>query len=561
MGRELATWIDEGSASVDLFSVDCARFHPETVKDRKWVKDRTHESYAKTYATVFPHDEALAGRDARTSGVHSALVEMGCVHQARHGFERPGWFVNGHEGDQAPLPYDYYGAYADGLGPWRLDEGEDHLPIPAHAGHVYSDMIEGELAFGWRNSHGIVSDECKAAREGVAIFDQSYFGKFIVNGPDAAEAVQYLCGGDVSSKPDGAITYTPLCNAKGGVEADLTVTTLFPDDVARYSDLNERCTGSDAGAAGAAAYYFAAGGSTATKDLAWIERVLDDGGYNAAVHDVSQTMSVLSIQGPHSRRLLQTIATSDPCTLDDGALPFSSYQNVEIAGVAAHCLRLTFVGELGFELHVLSEHAETILRALWEAGETYSADHGVPVRNAGYMAIDSLSAEKGYRHWHADLTNRDTPMEAAIGFTVLPKLKAEIKFLGSDALHAKRAKGLQRRLICLSIDGTFNAAGTSMPMNGLETIYRNGLPVGYVRSTAYGHTVGRTIAYGYVEVAPGEKSVTMAWLKEGEWGVWNHCQQVPATFHQKSPYDPANEKIKGGLTLTQPCREHSENTH
>ena len=153
------------------------------------------------------------------------------MHQARHGYERPGWFVDRHEaGVQAPLPYDYYGAYADGFGPWRLDEGEDHPPTPKHAGHIYSDMIEGELSFGWRDSHAIIAEECTAAREGVAIFDQSYFGKFIVNGPDAAAAVQYLCGGDVASKPDGAITYTPLCNAKGGVEADLTVTTLFPDD-------------------------------------------------------------------------------------------------------------------------------------------------------------------------------------------------------------------------------------------------------------------------------------------------------------------------------------------
>ena len=180
---------------------------PQQTSDAKWVKDRTHESYAKTYAIVFPHDEALAGRGARTSALHSELEAAGCVHQARHGFERPGWFEKGagggegegggegggegeggaRGGSQVPLPYDYYGAYAD-EGGWRLGAEDKHpASIPSHeeGAHLYHSLIDNECTFGWPSSLDAVAEECRAAREGVAIFDQSYFGKFLLSGPDA----------------------------------------------------------------------------------------------------------------------------------------------------------------------------------------------------------------------------------------------------------------------------------------------------------------------------------------------------------------------------------------
>jgi len=373
------------------------------VRDAKWVKDRTHESYAKTYAVVFPHDEPLAGRDARTSALHELLQARGCVHQARHGMERPGWFVE--PSAHAPLgqvpkqPYDYYGAYAD-EGAWRLygnsPTGGGDLPasIPKHDNHPYHALIDAECTFDWCASHPIIAGECHAARTGVAIFDQSYFGKFILTGRDADAAVQYLCTADMdpATRLPGSVAYTALCNHNGGVEADLTVTKL-PDG---------------------SGYYFAAGGSTLTKDKAWIDAVCHARGYQVALADVTDDLAMISVQGPHARRLLAPLVEEEGALSHD-AFKFSTCKAVTMLGHEVWCLRLTFVGELGFELHVPNECAADIYSAIRLRGEQYEAEVGVPVRDAGYRAIDSLSAEKGYRHWHADLTNKDTPLEAGIG--------------------------------------------------------------------------------------------------------------------------------------------------
>lgn len=517
IGREVATWIAQDSPSLDLFSFDCARFHPTSVQDDKWVRDRTHESYAKTYAIVFPHDEPLAGRGNRKSALHNELQARGCVHQARHGFERPGWFVPPCDGSQAPKPYDFYGAYKEGA--WRLspslkDTDEEPLDIPAHDDHPYLDLIEEELTFGWPRNREAVAEECRAAREGVALFDQSYFGKFLLKGPDAKAAVQYICGADMDKQVPGTVTYTPLCNERGGVEADLTVTRL-PDD---------------------SGYYFAAGGNTATKDFEWITRQLEMNGFDAKLVDQSDDLVMLSVQGPHSQVLLSPLVTHG--SLDDQA--FSTCQEIELAGVKLYCLRLTFVGELGFELHAPSSEAAALYRAIRKAGDAYEKSNGIPVRDAGYRAIDSLSAEMNYRHWHADLSNADTPMQANIGFTVLSKLKREDEpdFLGREALQRQRASGLQKKLVCLTI------SNPEQPLFGMETIWRNGVCLGLVRSTAYGNTIDANIAYGYVQAPEGVAKITKKWLEAGEWEIGDKGARTPATFHFRAPYDPNVETEK-----------------
>jgi len=512
IGDQIATWITEGSPSLDLFSVDCSRFHPATVKDHAWTSSRTHESYAKTYAIVFPHDEALAGRGARRSALHQSLEQRGCVHQSRHGFERPGWFVPADAGGdtQTPKPYDFYGAYDDGGG-WRVHP--DHEGTTKHESHRYNEIIEGELTFGWPASHDIVKDEANAARDGVGLFDQSYFGKLYLSGEDAPKAIEWLCAADVNAKDDYSVTYTPLCNAKGGVEADLTVTKL-PGGV----------------------YYFATGGATQTKDKEWILRTLEEKGLSkVSMHDASEEMTILSIQGPHSRRLLQPLVDIE---MNNENFPFSTAKFVDICGHKVMCLRLTFVGELGYELHMPASAAVEIYEAIKTAGGEYEVLNNVPIRDAGYRAIDCLSAEKGYRHWHADLSNRDNPMEAGIGFTVVPRLKnpESSDFLGKHALEEARDLGLQRRLVCLTLDD-------HRPLHGGETIWRDGNCVGYVRSTAFGHSVNSTIAYGYVDKGADIDKITNKWLQAGTWAVGDRAEILGAKLHIKSPYDPSNERI------------------
>lgn len=505
IGREVAHWIDTGSASVDMFSFDVARFHPTTVADPAWVQDRTHESYAKTYAVVFPHDEPLAGRNRMQSPLHETLVRKGCVYQSRHGGERPGWFAD----EAAPTAlYDFYGAYADEGTGWRLGPGRDD--VPAGSDGRYLQQIEGELTFQWPASSGKVREECLAARHGAAIFDQTSFGNFIVEGPEAEAAVQWVCGADIASKGVGDVSYTVLCNANGGVEADLTVAPIGPNR-----------------------YYFVGGGQTVTKDYNWIRNAI--AGYDCVIRNISDETAVVSIQGPHSKRILEQLV--QPGALE---MPFSSLREIDVAGTPVQCLRLTFVGELGYELHCPRQSVLHIYNSLWEVAGPYSAATSVPVRDAGYRAMDSLSAEKSFRHWHADLSNRDTPFEASIGFTVLGKLKTDVPFLGREALERHRTRGLGRRLVCLTVDDR------SVMLHGAETLHRDGVCVGLVKSAAYGYHIGASIAHGYAErPASLDGRITMLkWISTGTWEIGDRGVRHPATYHARAPYDPKMERLE-----------------
>ena len=217
--------------------------------------------------------------------------------------------------------------------------------------------------------------------------------------------------------------------------------------------------------------------------------------------------------------------------------------DIEIDGVKIMCLRLTFMGELGFELHVPRAESANIYKLLRTCGDEYEKETGMPVRDAGYRAIDSLSAEKSFRHWHADLTTKDTPLEAGIGFTVLKKLKRTgadaPDFIGRKALEEQRANGLKRKLVCLILDDE------SIPLHGMETIWRDGKCVGLIKSTAFGHTIGKTIAYGYVDAEKaGAKKITNKWLEAGEWQMGVTGELHDATLSLKAPFDPDNNRIR-----------------
>eukprot|EP00656_Telonema_subtile_P023001 TRINITY_DN2430_c0_g1_i14.p1 TRINITY_DN2430_c0_g1~~TRINITY_DN2430_c0_g1_i14.p1 ORF type:complete len:771 (-),score=170.25 TRINITY_DN2430_c0_g1_i14:295-2607(-) len=523
VGAEMATWMLEGAPSKDLFSMDIARFHPDCTAHRDWVLRSSHESYAKTYAVVFPHDEHLAGRGVRKSPLYDQLLQAGCIFQGRHGFERPGWFSN-QQGVEAQ-EYDWYGAYHEQGEVTGLD-----IPAPSlRTAHQYKDMVEGECTFNWRASFDAVSREVHAARNGVAVFDQSYFGKFLLTGPDAAAAADWMATAPVGGREVGAVVYTALCNQRGGVQADLTIARDAQDQ-----------------------FYISSGGSTATQDSRWMRSVLHQQGLEACLTDVSDQFAIMSIQGPYSRELLQTMSTPEGSGLLE-ELPFSHCGEVgfelEKGAVPIRCMRLTFVGELGFELHVPSQLAGEVYSKLMSQGQTLEARLGVPVANAGYHCIDSLSAEKGYRHWHADLSNTDTPMEAGIGFVASNKIKNGPDFLGREALAASKAAGLQRKLVCLTVDAQ-NPAATGeweLPLNGNETIWRDDVCVGFVRSTAYGHTIGRSVAYGYASLAPDSDTpkITNQWLESGTWHIGSLGQKLPAKLHLKAPFDPTNQRVKG----------------
>lgn len=496
-GRELAHWVAEGHPTLDMFSYDVKRFHPNFYDNQEWIKETSHESYAKNYAIAFTCDEPMAGRNRRKDPFHERMVEAECVFQSRHHWERPGWFVTkkGFIKNPEVRPYDFYG----------------HYGYDGHENYGYRDIIHGENTFQWTHSHVLVAEEVVACREYCAVFNQSYFGKFFLEGPDADAAMDYICTNDMR-KPNGTTVYTHMCNEKGGVMCDLTVTRL---------DTNK--------------FYITAGGGTATHDFDWISKVIEQKGFDCKLRDETEEWGLLSIQGPQSHALLsELVLETDKVALD--AFPFSTAKDLTIKGetsedanYAVRVLRLTFVGELGFELHIPKSSCLAVYDQVMRKGKKHH------IVNAGYRAIDSMSIEKGYKHWHEDVRMDDTPLEAGLGW--LCKFKTDIDFCGRAALEKQKADGVKKRLICLTLD-------ENIPLHQRESIWADGVCVGYMRRCDYGHTTGKVIGYGYVSHPDGE-TVTNKWLKQCNFKVHTtNKHDVQATWHPKCLFDPANERIQ-----------------
>ncbi|XP_072604322.1 sarcosine dehydrogenase, mitochondrial isoform X2 [Vulpes vulpes] len=458
-GQELAHWIIQGRPEKDMYSYDIRRFHHLLTDHRRWIRERSHESYAKNYSVVFPHDEPLAGRNMRTDPLHEELLARGCVFQERQGWERPGWFTP--QGTAPVLQYDYYGAYGN----------------QAHEDYTYGCLLGDEYTFDFPPHHDVIKKECLACRGAAAVFNMSYFGKFYLVGLDARKAADWLFSADVSRPPgDG--------------------------------------------------YYLAVGGAVAQHNWSHISTVLQDQKFRCQLIDSSEDLGMISIQGPASRTILQEVLDAD---LSNEAFPFSTHKLVRAAGHLVRAMRLSFVGELGWELHVPRSACVPVYQAVMTAG----TKHGLV--NAGYRAIDSLSIEKGYRHWHADLRPDDSPLEAGLAFTC--KLKSAVPFLGREALEKQRAHGLPRRLVCFTVD-------EKVPMFGLEAIWRNGQVVGHIRRADFGFFIDKTLAYGYIR-DPSGGPVSLDFVKSGDYALERMGVTYPAQAHLRSPFDPDNKRVKG----------------
>ncbi|XP_027881086.1 sarcosine dehydrogenase, mitochondrial [Xiphophorus couchianus] len=496
-GRELAKWIVHGRPEKDMYGYDIRRFHSSLTDNTRWIRERSHESYAKNYSVVFPFDEPLASRNMRKDPFHEVLTEQGCMFQERHGWERPGWFNK--EGPAPPKNYDYYGAY-------NIRNNENYR---------YKELLGKEYTFDFPPHHDVIKSECLSCRHDVAVFNMSYFGKFYLTGPDAKKAADWLFSADVNKKP-GSTVYTCMLNKRGGAEADLTVSRLEPG--AAKLPLAPPSDGD--------AYYLAIGGGVAEHNWNHIRTVIQDQGFHCQLTDHSEDMGMISIQGPKSREVLQDVLDAD---LSNEAFPFSTHKLVNAAGYQVRAMRLSFVGELGWELHIPKDSCVPVYRAVMAAG----AKHGII--NSGYRAIDSLSIEKGYRHWHADLRPDDTPLEAGLAFTC--KLKSSIPFQGRETLEKQKEAGLRRRIVCFTID-------EKIPMFSLEAIFRNGVPVGHLRRADYGFFIDKTLGYGYIH-NPDGGVVSGDFIKTGTFTLERMGVAYKAKAHLKSPFDPENKRVKG----------------
>lgn len=426
-GRALAEWVVEGEPTVDLVGVDVRRFAPFNANNH-WLRDRVAEVLGLHYAVPWPNRELETARPFRCSPVHDRVAAAGAVFGSKMGWERPNVFAPA--GEQARLDYTW------GKPSW--------LPWSAA--------------------------EQRATRSDVAVFDQTSFSKYVVQGPGALGWLQWVCAADVDVEP-GGVVYTPFLNARGAYEADLTVTRVDAEE-----------------------FLLVSSSATTVRDLDWLERHRPEG-CAATVRDVTSAYAVLGVMGPRSRELLAPLTAAD---LGEEAFPFATSRQLSLGYATARATRMTYVGELGWELMVPVELAAGVYDLIKGAGAT----------DAGYYTIESLRLEKGYRAFGRELTPDFTPVEAGLVFATA--LNGEKPFLGREALLAHRDRlrgpGPRRRLVSFVVD-------SPEPMLwGGELVLRDGSPVGQVTSAAWGETVGACAGLAYLR---RDEPVTSDWLEAG----------------------------------------------
>jgi sarcosine dehydrogenase len=367
---------------------------------------------------------------------------------------------------------------------WFAPEGMEPRDIPT---------------MGRQNWFDAVGDEHRHVREKVGIFDQSSFAKYEVSGPDALTALSHICANDVT-KPVGRLTYTQLLNTRGGIEADLTVARLADDR-----------------------FYIVTGTGFRTHDLAWIREHIPQGA-DVRIEDITEDHGTLSLMGPHARDVLEKVTSAD---VSNSAFPFAHVREIDIAGHTVRALRVTYVGELGWELHMPIGATGEIFDALMREGKPWD------IRPVGYRALESLRLEKGYRAWGSDITPNDTPHEAGLGWAV--RRNSNTGFVGQQALAALAGQPLTKRFAGFVIDDP------DAVLVGRETILRNGQPVGYLTSGGYGYTIGKSVGYGYVR---NEDGVSNGFLEDGDYELVIAMERFPARIGLKPFVDPANAKVK-----------------
>lgn len=339
----------------------------------------------------------------------------------------------------------------------------------------------------WHTASAI---EHQAVRERVGLFDLTSFAKLSVKGDDAASVLDRLSAGAVNGAV-GASVYTQWLNSDGGIEADLTVSRRSEEE-----------------------FWVIGGAGTKRRDLDTLERAVQ--GRNATVTDLTSAFACLAIMGPNARELLQSLTSID---VSDEAFPFATNRDIDVADALVWANRMSYVGELGWELYVPSEMAVYVFEELQRAGA------GFGMELAGYHALNSLRFEKGYRHWGHDITSDDTPIEAGLGFAVAWDKEAD--FIGRHALEAQRSSGAAQRLVQVKLT---QASGVDAQlMHHHEPLYRNGERVGYVTGGMWGHTLGAAVGMALAVRGPrGTTKIDKAWIEAGEWSIELPGGQLPA---------------------------------
>jgi glycine cleavage system aminomethyltransferase T/glycine/D-amino acid oxidase-like deaminating enzyme len=424
-------------------------------RDSVLASEAAREVYRYYYRLRYPLDSSLAGRGRRLSALHGRLEELGAVFAAKNGWERADHFEPGR--------------------PWRR-AGED------------------QRAFGWAEPpyQALLAAEHEAFRERAGIIDLSSFGKIEVAGPGALALLERACDNRIE-RPVGSVVYTQFLNARGGIVADLTVTRLAEDR-----------------------FRLVTGAGAIDSDLGWLELARRAGDAPVTLRDATDEHAVIGIWGPRARDVLAAVTDAD---VGDAAIPYRCARAIAIGGAGVLAQRITFVGELGYELYVAPEWAVQVWDRLVTAGER----HGI--RAGGYRVLESLRIEKGYRYFGSDLTAADTPFEGGVGFCVA---RGKDDFIGAAALAGATPRHRLRTL--LVGDGP-----AYLRLYGGEAVLVDGEVAGRVRSCAYAFTVARNVALATV---PPDLEVG------AQVDVEVLGDPVAAVLAADVLYDPDNERVR-----------------
>jgi 4-methylaminobutanoate oxidase (formaldehyde-forming) len=357
---------------------------------------------------------------------------------------------------------------------------------------------EYEYSWGRQNWFEYAAAEHMAVRNGVGIYDLTSMAKFRCQGRDAKDVLQRVCANDINV-PVGKVVYTQLLNQRGGIEADLTVTRLAENT-----------------------YFIVTAGATEIRDFDWLSRHIPEDSH-AVLTNLTSAYAMLGIMGPESRNLLTALTSAD---LSNDAFPFATAQEIDFAYARPIALRMSYVGELGWELYIPSEFAPGVFDVLLTEGEKFG------MRLVGLHALDSLRLEKGYRHWGSDITPDNTPFEAGLGFAV--KLDKG-DFIGREALIRQQESELTRKLVMFTLDDP------EPLLYHDEPIYRNGELVSSVTHGAYAHMLGCAMGMGYLE---NPKGISDQWILSGKYEIDVEGELIPTQAFLKAPYDPFSKRVR-----------------
>lgn len=457
VGRSLAEWIVEEAAPMDLIDVDVSRMQPFQ-KNKQYLYDRTTETLGLLYDMHWPNKQYKTARNLRRSPLHDRLTKKGARMTEMAAYERPGFFVRGDE------------------------------------------PREWTFSFGHQSWFPSVKREVTTTTTNVSVTDQSCYTKFMVEGPDAMTALNCICANDIDV-PVGKLVYTQWLNAKGGIEADVTITRISETKYMVVSIV-----------------------ASQTRDMFWMRRNIAEDA-RCVVYDVTSGLSLLSVMGPNSRELLTRLSKDD---LSNESFPFATSREIEIGYATVRASRVTYVGELGWELYVPTEMTAHVYEKLMEVG----ADLGID--DSGFFALQSMRMEKGYRGWGHDIGPDDTPLEAGLKFAV--KMDKFGGFIGRDALARQLEAGpLTKRMVQFQIEEQ------DLLMHHEEPVWMNGQIVGSITSGNYGHRLGKAFGMGFISHPDG---VTADLIGSGDFEVEIACRRVKAKAQLAPWFDPKGERIK-----------------